>query len=196
MDLQETIVLRINREIWSHLATNYGPEGLQRTTHASSERHQWKWWTPSEMVSRLDLVVLDSAAAGWIFRRLFYCFWNIVVFIEQRGGPGGTRGGHNPPGRAWASWRALVGCALLWAPPGTARAHNVPSSPKKSPWSFVAFGLRLILISCDVKNMQKTTTSTWHYVNRLVPKNDIKWLYNDYKTSKIDNKTARNSQKL
>ena len=70
MDLQETIVLRIQRERESHLATNYGPEGLQRTTHASSERHQWRWWTPSEMVSRLDLVVLDSVAAGWIFRRL------------------------------------------------------------------------------------------------------------------------------
>ena len=41
MDLQETIVLRIQRERESHLATNYGPEGLQRTTHASSERHQW-----------------------------------------------------------------------------------------------------------------------------------------------------------
>ena len=43
MDLQETIVLRIQRERESHLATNYGPEGLQRTTHASSERHQWRW---------------------------------------------------------------------------------------------------------------------------------------------------------
>ena len=43
MDLQETIVLRIKRERGSHLATNYGPEGLQRTTHASSERHQWRW---------------------------------------------------------------------------------------------------------------------------------------------------------
>ena len=34
-----------------------------------------------------------------------------------------------------------------------------------------------MLISCDVNNMQKTATGTWHYVNRLVPKNDI----NDYK---------------
>ena len=58
------------RERESHLATNYGPKGLQRTTHASSERHQWRWWTPSKMVSRLDLVVLDSVAAGWIFRRV------------------------------------------------------------------------------------------------------------------------------
>ena len=70
MDLQETIVLRIKRDRWSHLATNYGPEGLQRTTHASSERHQSRWWTPSKMVSRLDLVVLDSAAARSIFHRL------------------------------------------------------------------------------------------------------------------------------
>ena len=38
MDLQETIVLRIKRERGSHLATNYGPEGLKRTTHTSSER--------------------------------------------------------------------------------------------------------------------------------------------------------------
>ena len=36
--LQETIVLRIKRERERgiHLATNYGPEGLQRTTKASS----------------------------------------------------------------------------------------------------------------------------------------------------------------
>ena len=43
MDLQETIVLRIKRERGSHLATNYGPEGLQRITHASSKRRKWKW---------------------------------------------------------------------------------------------------------------------------------------------------------
>lgn len=47
-------------------------------------------------------------------------------------------------------------------------------APKKFTKSFAAFGLRLVLISWDVKNMQKTTTGTGHYVNRLVPKNDIK----------------------
>ena len=31
------------RERDSHLATNYGPEGLQRTAHASPERHQCRW---------------------------------------------------------------------------------------------------------------------------------------------------------
>ena len=69
------------------------------------------------MVSRLDLVVLDSAAAGIDFCRLPMGFYNIGVFIEQRGGPGGTRGGHNPPERAWTSRRSLVGCAPLGAPP-------------------------------------------------------------------------------
>ena len=47
---------------------------------------------------------------------------------------------------------------------------------KKSPASFAVFGLRLILISCDVKNKQKIATDTGHWVNRLVPKNDIKLL--------------------
>ena len=46
---------------------------------------------------------------------------------------GVPRGGHNPPGRAWASWRALVGCAPLGAPPGVVFAHWVPPGPKKSP---------------------------------------------------------------
>ena len=45
---------------------------------------------------------------------------------------------------------------------------------KKSLTSFAVFGLRLILIFCDVKNKQKT--SNWHWVNRLVPKNNIKLL--------------------
>ena len=77
------------------------------------------------------------------------------VFIEQRGSPGGTRGGHNPPGRVWASWRALVGCAPLGAPPGASLAHLMSSGPKKSRRSLAVFGLHLVLISCDVKNMQK-----------------------------------------
>src|SRR3954470_24787611 len=81
---------------------------------------------------------------------------------------------NNPPGHAWASWRALVGCA----PAGQRQVQPGPIAflvaHKKSSWSFVAFGLHLILISCDVKNMEKIATGTWHYVNRLVPKNDIK----------------------
>ena len=62
---------------------------------------------PSVMVSRLDLVVLNSAAAGIDFHRLPQGFWNIGVFIEQRGGSGalevGTthQGAPGPPGMPW-----------------------------------------------------------------------------------------------
>ena len=174
MDLQETIVLRIRRERGSHLATNYRPVGLQRTTHASSERHQWMWWTPSEMVSRLDLVVLEG---GWMnISSTPLGFLEYLGIYRSKRRFGGTWGAHNTPGRAWASWRTLVGATHLKQP---LRCFLGPLAffwPNKSSKSCVAFGLRLILISCDVKNKQKTTTGTWHSVNRLVPKNDIKWL--------------------
>ena len=49
-------------------------------------------------------------------------------------------------------------------------AHKVSSGPKNSPKSFTAFGLRLVLIFCEVKNKQKRTTGTRHCVNRLVQK--------------------------
>ena len=64
---------------------------------------------PSVTVSRLDLAFLELAAAGIDFRRLPYGFWNIGVFIEQRGGAGGGQGGHIPPGRGWAPRRPRGG---------------------------------------------------------------------------------------
>ena len=85
----------------------------------------------------------------------FVDFWGIYRAKRRSGG---TRGGHNPPGCAR---RTLIGCAPLGAPPGAALAHRVPSGPKKSPKSFVVFGLRLILISRDVKNKKKN--SKWHW---------------------------------
>ena len=84
---------------------------------------------PSVMVSRLDLVVLDSTAAGSIFRRLSYGFGNIGVFIEQRGGPGapevGTthQGTLGPPATPW--W--VVPSSGL--PLGATRDQHVPSGP-------------------------------------------------------------------
>ena len=129
MDLQETIVLRIQWERESHQATNYGPEGLQRTTHASSERHQWKWWTPPWWC-------LDWIWWFWTLRRLDEYFVDhprvlvfLGVFIEQRGGPGahevGTthQGAPGPPGVPW--W--VVPSSGL--PPGATRAQHLPSGP-------------------------------------------------------------------
>ena len=63
---------------------------------------------PSVMVSRLDLVVLEFAAAGIVFCQLPQGFWNIWVFIELRGGGKEIYRPHDPPGHAWALLRALV----------------------------------------------------------------------------------------
>ena len=69
---------------------------------------------------------------------------------------GGTthQGVPGPPGApCWVvppSWHPQM---LLW-PTGCLLVH------KKSTKSFAVFGLRLILISCDVKNKQKN--SNWH----------------------------------
>ena len=70
---------------------------------------------PSVMVSRLDLVVLELTVAGIDFRRLPYGFWNIGVFIEQRG-----VWGH----RRWAQpTRARLGAQV---PPGGLCPPRVP----------------------------------------------------------------------
>ena len=152
MDLQETIVLRIQWERESHLATNYGPEGLQRTTHAPSERHKWRWWTPSEMVSRLDLVVLDSVVVSWTLLG-FLKYWGIYRANSRfRGHP------------RWAQ-PTRVRLGLLACPGGLCCPRNTPLVlhwpnkcllvQKKSTKSFVVFGLLLVLISCDVKTCRK-----------------------------------------
>ena len=67
---------------------------------------------------------------------------------------------------------------------------------KKSPKSFVAFGHHFVLIFCQVEDKQKIATGAGHYVNRLVPKNDIKLLVNEYKTSKNDTLILWNSEKF
>ena len=41
---------------------------------------------------------------------------------------------------------------------------------KKYPSVFILFGLRLIWIFCETKNMQQTGTGTGHWINMLVPK--------------------------
>ena len=41
---------------------------------------------------------------------------------------------------------------------------------KKSPSIFIPFGLRLIWIFCETKNMQQTGTGTGYWINMLVPK--------------------------
>ena len=103
-------------------------------------------------------------------------------FLEYWGIYRAKRRCGRPPRWAQSTWARLGPQAHpggLCSPRSTPRCFPGPLDvflPKISSRSFAAFGLRLVLISCDVKNMQKTTTGTWHYVNRLVPKNDIELL--------------------
>ena len=87
-----------------------------------------------------------------------------------RGVPSGP-----PPTRARQAPLARPGG---WCPPWAASpivlSFGCLLAQKKSTKSFASFGLRLIWIFCKSKTGQKTATGTWHYVNRLEPKNDIK----------------------
>ena len=74
-----------------------------------------------------------------------------------RGAPGGAGA---PP----ASW-----------PPWSSSRMDFSSQKsyifqEKCPPVFIPFGLRLIWIFCETKNMQQTGTGTGHWINMLVPK--------------------------
>ena len=100
-----------------------------------------------------------------------------IVFLEYWGIYRAKRrsGGHPrwaQPTRARLGLQARPG--RLCSPRSTPRCFPGALDvfwPKTNPQQvFAAFGLRLVLISCDVKKHAKTETGTWHYVNRLVPK--------------------------
>ena len=117
--------------------------------------------SPSVMVSRLDLVVVELAAAGIDFHRLPQGLWNIGVFIEQRDGARGHRGGHNPPGRSWGPMNALVGCAPLGAPPGASPPIGCLLVHKKNPKKFrciwTPMGIDFLRCKKQAKN------NNWHW---------------------------------
>ena len=106
------------------------------------------------------------AVAEKLFWVALWCIGNIWKFIEVELSQEVPWGAHEPEGGA----PGLV--ASLWLPRSSPEASMVPSGPKKSLKSFVSFGLRLFLKIH--KQVKKTTTVTGHYINRLVPKNDIK----------------------
>ena len=104
-------------------------------------------------------------------------------FLEYLGIYRAKRGCGRPPRWAQPTWACLGPQAHpggLCSPRSSPQVLSWPNGcllvQKKCTKHFAAFGLRLILISCDVKNKQKTATDTGHWVNRLVPKNDIKFL--------------------
>ena len=149
----------------SHLATKYEPEGLWQTTHASSEGQQgwsrappWSIPPPAEYRRRPpDGISREQklAAVEKVFRGLPWRFLIFSEFIVVEFGQTELRWAHEAPGRACPPGTPWW---LFWPPP---EASSVFYVQKKSPKSFMAFGLRLVLIFCKTKKQAKN--SNWHW---------------------------------
>ena len=104
------------------------------------------------------------------------------------------------PPPTWVRQGPLACPGGLWAPrasplmlpwlPSCLLVQNKISKKFRGIWT--SFGTDIL----RSKKQAKMATVTGHYVNRLVPKIDIKVLVNEYKTSKIDTITAWNNKKL
>jgi hypothetical protein len=116
-------------------------------------------YQPPDGISREQ----ELTAAEKVFCRLLCCFPDFREFIEVELGQTEQRWAHEAPGRATPTGARPGGS---WPPP--LFSGPVPKllvslmSRKKSPKSFVAFGLCLVLIFWKTKNRQKTATGTGH----------------------------------
>ena len=98
-------------------------------------------------------------------------FWNICEFWEVESTREDARGAHEGEGRAQGRQvRPLphghLGHRLAWI----FLPKNHIYSKKKSSSIFIPFGLPLIWIFYETKNMQQTGTGTGQWTNMLVPK--------------------------
>ena len=80
--------------------------------------------------------------------------------------------GHQPPYGVATRVRGAPPCL---APPRASShvdftSQNSHIFQKKALAVLIPFGLRLIWIFCETKNMQQTGTGTGHWINMLVPK--------------------------
>ena len=174
MDLQETIVLRIQRDreraiqllttdpkVYKELLTHH-----RRGINGSGEHLR-------------DGVQIGSGGSG-----LCGGWMNIpstpLGFLEYWGIYRAKRQFRGHPRWAQPTWARLGPQARpsgLCSPRSTPRCFPGPLDvfwPKKILKKFHYVWTPFGLISSNVKNKQKTTTGAGHYVNRLVPKNGIK----------------------
>ena len=69
---------------------------------------------------------------------------------------GVPRGGHNSPGRAWASWHTPVGAPPLEAPPGASLPHLMsfgPKNPQEVLLRWTPFGIDFLQSKKQAKNI-------------------------------------------
>ena len=126
---------------------------------------------PSEMVSRLDLVVLELTQLELFFVGSPRVSGILEYLWSEEAVERGTEGANTPRARLGLLVRPGGCCPPRAASPVLLWTLGCLLAQKKSTKSFAAFGLRLIWIFYKTKTGQKTVTGTWHYVNRLVSKN-------------------------
>ena len=114
--------------------------------------------------SRWDRGRTEACGGGRLSLLSFWYIGNIWEFIVLELGQTGLGGTHEAPGHACPPPQVRPGGS--WSPP---RSSGLLSKllvfflpKKKSPKSFIVFGLRLILIFCETKTGQKTATGTGH----------------------------------
>ena len=77
---------------------------------------------------------------------------------------GGPRGDHNPPGRAWGSWRTQVGCAHLVHLPMILFAPEILKYSEKIVLNFQGILRTFIFGSFFIAREIQKTDKTWHFI--------------------------------
>ena len=143
----------------------------------------WSPWigrgeSPSEIGS-VSLSLFVSALLILPFHRYFYNRRSVTLIGLNFGHdlyPDisflAAKEGHQPP--YGVATRVRGAPPASWPPPASSRVDFSSQKShifqKKSSSVFIPFGLRLIWIFCETKNMQQTGTGTGHWINMLVPK--------------------------
>ena len=102
----------------------------------------------------------------WTFFGFYKKYWAKEVSEGSNQGPTSLVAAAYPPGRDNRACGALVG-PLPW----TSSLPIFSRSGKIHFGDFIPFGLRSKIRSEKCQKHRKTGTGTWHWVNKLVPKN-------------------------
>ena len=77
---------------------------------------------------------------------------------------GGAPAGHNPPGRAWGSWRAQVSCAHLVHPPLILFAPKILKYSEKIVLNFQSILRTFIFGSFFIARKTQKADKAWHFI--------------------------------
>ena len=131
----------------SHIPTNNPPKQFRKRSFEQRDRN-----------SRVREQEYEREREQWWF------FLEVGGDVGWRDKWGGPHGDHNPPGCAWGSWRAQVGCAHLVHLPLILFALEILKYSEKIILNFQSilrnFIFRSFLIAREIQKIDKT----WHFI--------------------------------